>query len=107
MGFKSLWNTALDKLGILKKGSPIEVARIVAIQGEFTPGLLTVDLAIFNQLGEPIPYPTKTIKAQILPRLRATANRILCGLDTPEDEAVIELYVLNIKEVKDYQVNHR
>lgn len=102
MGFKALWATALTKLGILSKSNSV-VARIVAIQGEFQPGYLTVDVAIFNEVGEPIPYPTKTISVKIVPRLRASVNRVLCGLDTPEDEAVLELLVLNLKEVKDYQ----
>lgn len=99
---KALFHTVLTKLGIRKSG-PLQVPRIVAIQGEFEPGYLTLDLAIFNEVGEPMLFPTKTIKAKINPKMRATVNRILAGLETPEDEAILEMYILSLSQVKEYQ----
>lgn len=100
---KALFHTALVKLGFRKEVSLLP--RIVAILGEFEPGYLTIDLALFNGKGEPLLYPTKTIKARVTPRLRPTANRILSGLETPEDEAILEMYILSLSEVKTYMSN--
>ena len=102
---RALWNNIKEKLGFAPKAK--EVCRVIAVQGEYEPGILTVDVAMFDEMGDPIPYPTKTIKARIPVKMRPTVNRVLCGLNTPEDEVVVELFILNLKEVKDYQANPR
>jgi len=66
--------------------------KIVAIRGEIIPGFLHVDLGEFDENG-PTGAPGQHLQLPIPNAFRATANRILCGQETPEDLQVLELHL--------------
>ena len=74
-----------DKTGPYKK--------VVAIRGEIVPSFLHVDIAEFGKDGNPTGAPGVHLALPIPNSFRATANRILCGQETPEDLQVLELHL--------------
>lgn len=77
-----------------KKQEPLEVKKICGIRGEKSPGVLTIDVAVYDQDGNHIPYPVETVELKVTAKLRDTVNRVLSETETESDLAVLELAVL-------------
>lgn len=67
--------------------------KIVAIRGEAQPGFLHVDICEYLPSGEPSGAGGESLQLPIPQAFRPTANRILCGQETEEDKAVLELHL--------------
>ncbi len=72
---------------------PIEVKKVAAIKGEFTPGELSVDLGTYNENGEPLQVATIPLVLKIVPEIRPTVNRLLLGLGSQADKDLLDLYI--------------
>lgn len=77
-----------------KKEESKEVKKICGIRGERSPGVLTVDVAVYDQDGNHIPYPTETVELKIHPKLRHIVNRVLSETETESDLQILEMAVL-------------
>lgn len=65
--------------------------KIIAIRGEVSIGLLSVDVATYDQDSSVVPVEGENFQIVINPALRPTVNRVLAGEGTEEDTKVIEL----------------
>lgn len=68
--------------------------KVVAVRGEANPGYLSLDVGTFSsEDDQPTGDAGINIQLEITPKLRPTANRVLAGLETEDDESVIELAI--------------
>lgn len=75
---------------------PREDLKIYAIRGEKVPGVLTVDVATYDENGEVIPYAMHVVEMKVTPKLRPLVNRVLADVETENDMEVLNLHVLKL-----------
>lgn len=73
----------------IKEEAPGEFKQIHSIQGELTPGMLTLAVHTVDQDGNHLHYPMDNLELKITPRLRAVVNRVLLELETDNDMEVL------------------
>ena len=85
----------LEKLkSLFRKKKDNSISRIVGVRGEVIPGYVRVDIEDFMPDGTPQDKPTVTEDFKISPKMRATVNRILAGLETEEDLEIFTMFIL-------------
>lgn len=72
---------------------PREDKRIYAIRGEKVPGVLTVDVATYDENGEVIPYPNEVVEVKVTSKLRPLVNRVLAEVETKDDMDILNLHI--------------
>lgn len=73
---------------------------IVSVDGERTAGFLYLTVAKLDENQQFLPGTSKQVFFKIPRSLRRTCNRLLAGVETPDDREVIETWVLSQEESK-------